>query len=70
MQGQYKSTVQCAECKHKKATFDAFTTVQLPIPYQIKVEFYYLSRKPMDPTFMSEVELDSLQTDEPLMNIK
>lgn len=33
MQGQYKSTVQCAECKHKKATFDAFTTVQLPIPY-------------------------------------
>ena len=70
MQGQYKGTVQCAECKYEKHTFEPFTTVQLPIPHLIRVEFFFMAKKPQEQTFQGEIPLLSLQTDEPLMNIK
>lgn len=45
MLGQYKSTINCPECKRISVTFDAFTQVTLPIPQgepMIKFAFYFV----------------------------
>ena len=36
----------------------------------IKIDFYFLTHKPHEKTFVSEIQLESLYTDEPLMNLK
>lgn len=36
----------------------------------IKIEYFFIRQKPVDLIYHGEIPLKSLQTDEPLMNIK
>ena len=44
--------------------------MQLPIPYEVNVEYFFMSLKPKDGTYQGEIPLASLESDEPLMSIK
>ena len=46
LQGQFKSTVTCPNCQFQKITFDAFTSVQLPIPSMTKVNYFFVCSDP------------------------
>jgi len=41
MYGQFKSKVVCKECEHENSNFDAFLTLQLPIPKKVYIEVVY-----------------------------
>ena len=41
MYGQFKSKVVCKACEHENSNFDAFLTLQLPIPKKVYIEVVY-----------------------------
>ncbi|CDW85002.1 ubiquitin carboxyl-terminal hydrolase family [Stylonychia lemnae] len=41
-QGQYKSTLQCPQCKRVSITFDPYMSIPLPIPLNFQLSYYFL----------------------------
>ena len=70
MAGQYKSTLTCPICSHKKINFDAFSSLQLPIPRQQSSKFYFVCTDPSVKIFQGELRFRQTQAEEPFINAK